>query len=46
MRSIVAFYEDFATVAQGHPMDEELKSETKRGGPDLMFHLEPEKQTI
>jgi len=40
---IVAFYEDFATVAHVHPMGEEPKSETERGGPDLMFHLEPEK---
>lgn len=40
---VVAFYEDFATVAHVHPMGEEPKSETERGGPDLMFHLEPEK---
>jgi hypothetical protein len=40
---VVAFYEDFATVAHVHPMGEEPKSETQRGGPDLMFHLEPEK---
>lgn len=38
---VVAFYEDFATVAHVHPMGEEPKSETERGGPDLMFHLEP-----
>lgn len=40
---VVAFYDDFATVAHVHPMGEEPKSDTERGGPDLMFHLEPEK---
>ncbi len=41
---VVAFYEDFSTVAHVHPMGEEPKSETERGGPDLMFHLEPKKE--
>ena len=40
---IVAFYDDFATVAHVHPMGEEPKSEDQRGGPELSFHLEPEK---
>lgn len=40
---IVAFYDDFATVAHVHPMGEEPKSDDQRGGPELSFHLEPEK---
>lgn len=40
---IVAFYDDFSTVAHVHPMGEEPKSEDQRGGPELSFHLEPEK---
>lgn len=40
---IVAFYEDFATIAHVHPMGKEPIAETDRGGPDLSFHIEPVK---
>jgi hypothetical protein len=40
---IVGFYEDFATVAHVHPMGKEPAAESDRGGPDLVFHLEPAK---
>ncbi len=40
---VVAFYDDFATVAHVHPMGAEPTADTQRGGPDLMFHLEPAK---
>lgn len=40
---IVAINEDFETIAHVHPMGEEPSSEKERGGPELMFHLEPKK---
>lgn len=40
---IVGLYEDFETIAHIHPMGQEPKSDAERGGPELSFHLEPEK---
>lgn len=39
----VAINEDFETIAHVYPMGEEPSSEKGRGGPELMFHFEPEK---
>ena len=41
---IVGFYDDFRTIAHVHPMGEEPKSDSERGGPTLEFHLEPQKE--
>jgi hypothetical protein len=40
---IVAINENFQTIAHVHPMGEEPSSDKDRGGPELMFHFEPEK---
>lgn len=40
---IVGFYDDFQSVVHVHPMGEEPISSKQRGGPDLSFHIEPEK---
>lgn len=40
---IVGFYEDYQTIVHTHPMGEEPKLDSERGGPELMFHLAPEK---
>lgn len=40
---VVSFSEDFRSVIHTHPMGKEPESNTERGGPDLMFHLEPKK---
>lgn len=40
---IVAINEDFETIAHVHPMGKEPSSEKDRGGPELMFHFQPEK---
>jgi len=40
---LVGFYEDYETVLHAHPMGSEPKDTTARGGPELMFHLAPEK---
>ncbi|MDE3060677.1 MAG: hypothetical protein KGJ06_06670 [Pseudomonadota bacterium] len=40
---LVGFYDDFHTVLHTHPMDGEAADSTARGGPDLMFHLMPQK---
>lgn len=40
---IVGLYEDFSTIAHLHPMGKEPTNDIERGGPDLQFHLEPEK---
>lgn len=41
---MVGFYDDYKTIAHLHPLGEEPKSEAERGGPELMFHLEPAKK--
>jgi hypothetical protein len=38
---IVGFYAAQPGVVHVHPMSDEPKSEKDRGGPELMFHLEP-----
>ncbi|HAT9777354.1 TPA: hypothetical protein JBD69_15270 [Legionella pneumophila subsp. pneumophila] len=40
---IVGFNEDFKTVIHVHPMGKEPTSDTERGGPELQFHVEPNK---
>ncbi len=40
---MVAFPEDLASVTHVHPMGEEPKTAAERGGPQLSFHVEPEK---
>lgn len=40
---IVGFSEDRKTVVHIHPMGEEPKQESDRGGPELSFHIEPGK---
>jgi len=40
---MVAFPEDLASVTHVHPMGEEPKTTAERGGPQLSFHVEPEK---
>ena len=40
---IVGFYDDYQMVAHTHPMGEEPKGDDAHGGPELMFHLAPEK---
>lgn len=40
---IVGFYEDLSGVVHTHPLGDEPQTAFDRGGPDLMFHLEPEK---
>lgn len=40
---IVGFNEDFKTVTHVHPLGKEPKSSTERGGPQLKFHIEPNK---
>lgn len=40
---IVGFNIDFKTVVHIHPMGKEPNKNTERGGPELQFHLEPEK---
>jgi len=40
---MVAFPEDLESVTHVHPMGEEPKEATERGGPELSFHVEPEK---
>lgn len=39
---IVAFADDFYTVAHVHPMGKEPKKDSERGGPNLSFHFKPE----
>ncbi len=39
---MVGFYEDYKSIAHIHPMGEEPTEDTKRGGPTLRFHIEPE----
>lgn len=39
---LVGFYDDYETILHAHPMGEEPKNDNARGGPTLMFHLEPE----
>ena len=38
---IVAFSDNFKTVIHAHPMGDEPKNPTDRGGPELQFHMEP-----
>jgi hypothetical protein len=40
---MVAFPADLSSVTHVHPMGEEPKSATERGGPDLSFHVEPDR---
>lgn len=40
---IVGFYDDFRTVIHTHPMGPEPTKSSDHGGPDLMFHLIPQK---
>ncbi|CZF99763.1 hypothetical protein [Legionella pneumophila] len=40
---IVGFNEDFKTVIHVHPMGKEPANSTERGGPQLQFHIEPNK---
>jgi hypothetical protein len=40
---LVGFYDDYETVLHAHPMSEEPKGESARGGPTLTFHLAPER---
>lgn len=40
---MVAFPEDLASVAHVHPMGTEPKTDAERGGPELSFHVEPDK---
>jgi len=40
---MVAFPEDLGSVTHIHPMGQEPKGTTERGGPELGFHVEPEK---
>jgi hypothetical protein len=40
---LAGFYDDYQTVLHAHPIGEEPKSDNDRGGPQLMFHLMPEK---
>lgn len=40
---IVGFNEDFQTVVHIHPMGTEPTKDTDRGGPELQFHIMPEK---
>lgn len=41
---LVAFHEDFKTIAHIHPMGEEPNWFWQSGGPDLSFHFNPEKK--
>lgn len=40
---MVAFPENLESVTHVHPMGKEPTETTERGGPDLSFHVEPEK---
>lgn len=40
---LVGFNEDYKTIMHIHPMGEEPEKDSERGGPDLQFHIEPEK---
>ena len=40
---MVAFPTDLGSVTHVHPMGAEPKTSAERGGPDLSFHVEPEK---
>jgi hypothetical protein len=40
---IVGFNEDFQTIVHIHPMGKEPTKVSDRGGPELQFHIEPEK---
>jgi hypothetical protein len=40
---MVAFPENLESVTHVHPMGEEPQAVTERGGPELSFHVEPEK---
>lgn len=40
---IVAINEDFKTIAHVHPMGTEPSKDSDRGGPELEFHIEPNK---
>lgn len=39
---IVGFSDDLKTIIHIHPMGEEPSKLTDRGGPELLFHIEPE----
>jgi hypothetical protein len=40
---MVAFPEDAASVTHVHPMGREPETPTERGGPELSFHVQPDK---
>lgn len=41
---IVAFHDDVNTIEHVHPMGAEPTKNTDRGGPELKFHINPEKK--
>lgn len=40
---LVGFNEDYKSIMHIHPMGDEPKKDSDRGGPELEFHIEPEK---
>jgi hypothetical protein len=40
---LAGFYDDYQTVLHAHPMGDEPTDNAAHGGPELMFHLAPEK---
>lgn len=40
---LVGFNEDYKTIMHIHPMGKEPEKDIERGGPELQFHIEPEK---
>jgi hypothetical protein len=40
---IVGFHENFRTIMHTHPMDDEPQNADARGGPEIMFHFEPDR---
>lgn len=41
---LVAFHENFVDLVHTHPLGEQPKSDTERGGHELKFHIKPSKQ--
>jgi hypothetical protein len=40
---LVGFYDDYQAIAYIHPMGTEPKDDTERGGPELNFHINPDR---
>lgn len=40
---MVGFYDDYQTILHAHPVGKEPRSDVERGGPSLIFHIEPGK---